>query len=397
MLSNSYDVIVVGAGPAGCVAARFAAEAGASVLLLERKNEIGIPVHCGEGIKGDIDKLGVIQKGPWIANYVKGVKFFSPNNTQVTVANNRNADSFGYIIHRDIFDKELAALAANAGVKILLNAEAIALETTKKELSSVKVRLFNEVMTVKAKVIVGADGIDSRVGKWIGITTTLNPKDILTCAQYTFTNTNCDREYCEVYLGKHLAPGGYVWSFPKQNGTVNVGIGIYGDFHSSNRAKLLLDAFIASHKEYSRCMPVRFLAGAAPASKPVHMVKKNMLLVGDAAHVADPLSGGGILQALHCGKIAGMVIGEAIQRNCIDESFLKTYEKKYRSEFNNYHMRNYILKNFYRKLDDDQIDRLANSLKDYSFLNPSAIELINALIMRNSWVLPKMADIRMFF
>ncbi len=78
---------------------------------------------------------------------------------------------------------------------------------------------------MRAKVTIGADGFESQVGRWAGISTNLALRDMDTCLQYRMTNVDCDVRYCDFYLGK-VAPGGYVWIFPKAEGLANVGIGV---------------------------------------------------------------------------------------------------------------------------------------------------------------------------
>ena len=81
-----YDVVVVGSGPAGSTTARFAAESGAKVLIVERRAEVGVPVLCGEGVSQKIDKWNIIKGKRWIANKVDGARIFSPDKTIVKIS-----------------------------------------------------------------------------------------------------------------------------------------------------------------------------------------------------------------------------------------------------------------------------------------------------------------------
>ena len=115
-----YDAIVVGGGPAGSVTARFAAELGAKVVILERRSEIGIPVLCGEGISQRIDNWGMLEGTRLIASKMDGAKIFSPDGTMVTLSKEMAGNETGYVVYRDIFDQELAHRAAKAGADIIL-------------------------------------------------------------------------------------------------------------------------------------------------------------------------------------------------------------------------------------------------------------------------------------
>jgi digeranylgeranylglycerophospholipid reductase len=93
-----FDVVVVGAGPAGCVTAKYAALSGATVLIVERDEEIGVPVLCGEGISKKVDDLGIIKKGRWVENEVEGARIFSPNGTMVKLSTEIAGNEAGYVI-----------------------------------------------------------------------------------------------------------------------------------------------------------------------------------------------------------------------------------------------------------------------------------------------------------
>ena len=219
-----YDVVVIGSGPAGSTTARFAAETGAKVLIVERRAEVGVPVLCGEGVSQKIDKWNIIEGKRWIANKVDGARIFSPNKTIVKISADMAGNETGYVLYRDIFDQELARSAVKAGAKLMLKTEAIDLLKEKEKIVGVKVKQFDDIFEIKADIVVGADGVESKVGKWAGITTTLKPYDLESCAQYTLTNIDCNNNYCDFYLGNKIAPGGYVWVFPKGKDEANVGI-----------------------------------------------------------------------------------------------------------------------------------------------------------------------------
>lgn len=186
------DVVVVGSGPAGSTTARFAAETGAKVIILERRAEVGVPVLCGEGISQKIDKWNILEGSRWIANKVDGARIFSPDKTMVKIAADMAGNETGYVVYRDIFDQELARSAVKAGAKLMLKTEAKDLIKEKGKITGVKVKQLSDTFEIKADIIVGADGVESKVGKWAGINTTLKPYDIETCAQYTMTNVDCN-------------------------------------------------------------------------------------------------------------------------------------------------------------------------------------------------------------
>jgi digeranylgeranylglycerophospholipid reductase len=383
-----YDVVVVGSGPAGSVTARFAAETGAKVLIVERRQEVGIPVLCGEGISKKVDDFKVLDGRRWIANNMDGARIFSPDGTMVKLAAEMAGVETGYVLYRDIFDKELAKGAVKAGAKLLLNTCAVGLLKNNDKVEGVRVRQFGEEFDIEADVVVGADGVESRVGRWAGMKTTLKPQDLETCAQYTLANVECDEEYCDFYLGKKIAPGGYAWVFPKRNGVANVGIGILGSFSEPGKALKLLNNFIGSHPELKKGEPVRFLAGAVPVSKPIDAVKGNVVLVGDAARQVDPITGGGLMASIEAGKVAGTTIGKAVEEQRYE--LLLEYPRALEGTLYKKLRRNYVVKEILLGFEDKTLNMLADSLKDYRFDEFSTLSIIKALVSKHPSLLIKL-------
>ncbi|MCK5636242.1 MAG: NAD(P)/FAD-dependent oxidoreductase, partial [Thermoplasmatales archaeon] len=171
-----YDCVVIGSGPAGSVTARFAAKTGAKVLIVERRQEVGVPVLCGEGISKKIDEWDMLEGKRWIAGDMDGARIYSPDRTCVTLSAEQAGNETGYVVYRDIFDQELARLAARDGAKIMMNTQATGLLKDRDKIKGVKVKHFDEEFEIEADIVVGADGVESKIGKWAGINTTLKPE-----------------------------------------------------------------------------------------------------------------------------------------------------------------------------------------------------------------------------
>lgn len=384
-----YDIVVIGAGPAGSVTARFAAEKGAEVLVIERRREVGVPVLCGEGISKKIDSWGMLDSRKWIAREMDGARIYSPNRTMVELSADKAGNETGYVIHRDLFDQELARKAMKAGAEYMMNTRAVGLLKENGRIKGVKAFNLNREIKIEADIVVGADGVESKVGKWAGIDTTLKPKDLESCLQYTLANVDCEDPFTDFFLGRKIAPGGYIWVFPKSQDIANVGIGVLGSFSKPGLAKKLLDDFIKSDPRLRKGQPLRVLAGAVPVSLPVKTVRDNLILVGDAARQVDPLTGGGLTHCLEAGRIAGEVIGEAVNEQNFSEDFLMKYEIRWKESIGRKIERNYKVKELLMKLDDKTLDKFAESLKDYKFDEFSTKGLIKALVKKHPTLLAK--------
>jgi len=361
-----YDCVVIGSGPAGSVTARFAAKNGAKVLIVERRQEVGVPVLCGEGISKKIDEWDMLEGKRWIASDMDGARIYSPDRTCVTLSAEQAGNETGYVVYRDIFDQELARLAAREGAEIMMNTQATGLLKDRDKIKGIKVKHFDEEFEIEADIVVGADGVESKIGKWAGINTTLKPEDLETCAQYTLTNIDCKDAYCDFYLGRQIAPGGYVWVF-------------------------LLDNFIANEPRLQKGEPIRFLAGAVPVTNPVETtVQDNLLLVGDAARHVDPITGGGLTHCLEGGKIAGETIGMAVEKQQFDQEILSVYETGWKEAFAKKIKRNYMVKEILLDMDDKTLNMLADSLKDVKFDEISTLGLVKALVLKHPTLLMKL-------
>jgi digeranylgeranylglycerophospholipid reductase len=388
-----YDAVIVGSGPAGSVTARFAAEAGAKVLIVERRAEVGVPVLCGEGISQKIDHFKVLEGKRWIASKMNGAEIFSPNGTKITLSAEYAGNETGYVVYRDIFDQELARGAIQKGAEIMLNTYAIDLLKKDGKIKGIIARHFDETLEIEANIVVGADGVESRVGKWAGIQTTLKPYDLETCVQYTLSNVDWDNPYCDFFLGKHIAPGGYIWVFPKGKDVANVGIGILASLSESGKAVKLLDKFIATRPELKKGEPLRVITGADPVAEPIQSVKENLLLIGDAARQVDPITGGGLTHAIEAGKYAGETIAKAVEKQRFDTQILSEYETRWKNAFGKKLHRNDVVKEIMLDMEDKTLDMLADSLKDYKFEEFSTLSIIKALVTKHPSLLVKLTPL----
>jgi digeranylgeranylglycerophospholipid reductase len=331
MNEESYDVVVVGAGPAGSVTARTAAERGLNVLLIERNQEIGVPVKCAEGVSKDLERFVEIDPR-WICTELKGITTYGPDGTEITLSV-EGSDAAGYVLERRLFDKHLAQQAARAGADVRVKTQAYGLIQEDGYAKGVYVNAGGEDVYIRADVVVGADGVESRVGRWAGIDTRLPLADLGICAQFLMTDIEVKRDYCEIFFGRDIAPGGYLWIFPKGKRTANVGLGISGNVSGTGHyASDYLRRFVSEHFPNGEILAEMY--GAVPLSGPVYeTVANGVVLVGDAARHVQPITGGGIIQALQGGVIAGDVVAKAVKEKNVSKKRLGEYEKRWKREF----------------------------------------------------------------
>jgi digeranylgeranylglycerophospholipid reductase len=358
MLQNKYDVIVVGGGPAGSMAAWEAAKGGVSVCMLEKDRDIGYPVRCGEAAGESGLRQFVEIEDSWIAEKITSVKLVSPNLISVDID---FAAETGYILNRRIFDYDLSRYAANAGAEVYTKAYVKNVLANNGEVNGVVLDYLGEEKQIQAKIVIGADGLTSRVGRWAGLKTLVRMKDMESAVQYSVANVDIEPNKMIMYVGMNHAPGGYIWVFPKGKKFANIGIGISGKYSKHKSAQKYLDEFM--EREYPDAAILTTMCGGVPCAKPMEKpVADGIMLVGDAAHQINPMTGGGIVAGMKGGWIAGQVAAEAIKKNDYSEDSLLEYPKRMRKDFGKNHERFYKIKEVTEKLTNEELDSIAEKV-----------------------------------
>jgi digeranylgeranylglycerophospholipid reductase len=376
------DLVVVGAGPAGSMTAKAAAEAGLKVVMLEKRQEIGDPVRCAEGVsKASLKKL-VNPDPSWISAEVKGARIRAPDGTEIVISEDRAGAEVGYVLERKVFDRALAQKAAEAGAKVMVKTRALGLLWDEGVPAGVTAQFVGERFRIEAPLVIGADGVESKVGRWAGIDTALKPKDIETCAQFLVQDEKIDDDYCEFYLGNDTAPGGYVWSFPKGRGIANVGIGVLGSKSDPGMPMRLLREFMKARFPDGKVLEV--VVGGVPVSGPIERtVADGVILVGDAARQSDPITGGGIINAMDAGVMAGEIAADLVPKGEVDSGSLQVYEKRWRETIGKHISRNFAIKEFFVDLTDDDLNHLVHSLDGIDVAELNLRGLLKVLIRQN--------------
>lgn len=378
-----YDVVVVGAGPAGSMATKTLAEAGLNVVMLEKRQEIGDPIRCAEAVSKSGLKDLVEVDPRWIAADLEGSRVFAPDGISIVLSEEQSGGKAGYVLERKIFDRALAMEAARAGAKVMVKTRAQGLLRSDGKICGVSAIRSGEAFRIEAPLVIGADGVESKVGRWAGIDTTLKPKDISTCAQFLVEDESIDPKYCEFYFGNKVAPGAYAWIFPKGENAANVGLGVLGSRSSGTGEPLrLLQEFMKSHLPRGKVIEMN--AGGVPVAPQLEtMTTDGVMLVGDAAHQSDPLTGGGIISGMTAGVIAGEVAADAISGGDVKRASLKDYEDRWKEPHGNRLQRHYDLKEFFIKLTDEDLNVLFHSLAGEDTVRMDLRDMLKSLLKLN--------------
>lgn len=317
-----YDVIVVGAGPAGATAATVAAQHGAKVLLLEEHTRIGRPIQCTGLLSLQGWRLARVSDSI-IVREITGVRVHSPDGALYELGGDRVR---AYVIDRDRFDQSLVERAAQAEVIIQTGRRAVALGSYKKgERTLVTQTPDGARQSLKASVIIGADGAHSILAQQAGLP---RPKKVLLGLQAVIGTESAPvrSDFVEVFFGRRWAANFFAWSVPAAAGTARVGVAT--DCISEAKA-----CFERLRREYhSSGKILSYQSGMIPIGPAERTVTDGVLIVGDAAGQAKPTSGGGIYTGMLCGRIAGEVAARCALSGRTQARFLTEYARRWHAK-----------------------------------------------------------------
>jgi len=306
------DVLVVGSGPAGSTAARYAARKGAQVTFIERRAQVGVPVRCGEMIPSTEEIGGMFVNAENIEELfdiphnlrlreIQGIRLVNPKGKMV------NLPFTGYTLDRDNLDQHLASEAEKEGASLIRNCQFKSIR------NGIAVTSKGDI---EYKVIIGADGPGSRVSKALHLPKVEHPYPAVTAqAKGDF------EPYVVMYFGG-IAPGAYSWIIPKQ-GQANVGVGFSPKFASGTLSEYFA-SFVKKHDfEIMNKLEGKFVPSEGPIS---NTVNGNGMVVGDAAGHVISVNGGGVPLALIAGRICGTIAGD----NITNGRSLEDYQTEWR-------------------------------------------------------------------
>jgi digeranylgeranylglycerophospholipid reductase len=313
-----YDVVVIGAGPAGTTVARFAAKNGLKVLLVDKKQELGVPIQCSGAVSAHaLEQAGVPPDAEFIQEAIYGFAVYNAIGERKVIdyrqlkpgeyGSGGDKKPLGYVVDRRRFDRYLATQAERAGVDLWLKTAALGYCVLEDGCCEVSLLRFNQPLTVKAKLLVGADGVQSQAGKWAGLKTHIKLSELASCLQFVVDGVETEG-LLEIITGHEWAPGGYAWVFPKGHGYAEIGLGVARTMCVDN-AQEYLDRFIKQSffkERFKNCKILEIQGGGVPLAAPLKIqYADNLVLVGDAARHVNAITGGGIHTALQSGRITG--------------------------------------------------------------------------------------------
>lgn len=331
MKELEFDVLVIGAGPGGSLAAKTAAENGLKVCILEKQRigENGRYKACGGALAWElVEEIDYPEDK--IARIIESLELHHIDGTRYSKKGK------GAVVWRSTFDKYLSDMAKKTGALIRESEPLIGIQKKGK-----KYQVITPTRSYYSKYVIAADGVNSRTLKQLKWPSFKKTDLILTITKEMKTNQSRIKEILgddavHLFFGKSLIPVGYAWLFPKKE-TITVGWGNQINLIRNSREefKAYLNLSIVQKalngSELSIFKPHLIPVGLRPK-----IYKENVFAVGDAGGIVDPISGKGIPYAMMSGKFA-------------IEAILKAERKEKPDKLGSYYHR-FLNKNFMRIL-----------------------------------------------
>ncbi len=350
---ETWDAVVVGAGPAGSTTAGKIAEHGFRTILLEEHKQVGTPLHCSGLVSPRTLDAGNIDRS-LIVNEIKGAIVHTSSGKSLVLGGDKTR---AYVLDRIALDRTLTTRAVSHGAELSLDSRLVDIRRDGDRLHLTTRNHLGEMRTITTSLVIGADGCRSVVANWIGIPTAKS----VACIGATLRLENHPSDMVQVFVGADLAPGWFGWTIPMSGNTVRVGVGTQSDTVKPRHA---LDNLMESFPEiFSGAEIQSFNGGFIPGYADIKPYSNNVLLVGDAARQVKPFSGGGIYLAMVAAGFASDTAVTALNQKAFSEETLSQYAKDCEKEFGHVLKQGEEIKKTYLSLTQRNLDQLLEVLR----------------------------------
>lgn len=356
----TFDVVVVGAGPTGSNAARLLARQGWTVLLVEEHPQVGLPVQCAGLVTPRTFEHTPFPIGDLHQNDLRGGVVVAPDGTAIEFASSQVQ---AQAMDRARFDQRMAAFAVGEGVELR-----VATKATGAVRDPLGVTVHLDRMGIKSQVrcrlLVGADGIRGSVARWFDFP----PVDEIVSA-YEAELAGCHvpagREHMiPMFAGRAQAPGFFSWIIPVGGDRTRTGLAVAPGMNEQS-AKAYYERMFTDPQSapfLAGAKPTYLIIGGIPLGLRRRLVDDRVMLVGDAAGMAKPTSGGGIYMGLVGSEHLAAVAGPGLRTDRLSRGDLLPYERRVRRTIARELRKGTLMRALYKRFGDDDLNELARLL-----------------------------------
>jgi digeranylgeranylglycerophospholipid reductase len=343
---RSFDLVVIGAGPAGGYLAGKVAAAGYEVALVEEHREIGEPIQCGGLVTPRV--FDFVKCKETIIGSVHGAELYSPSGRRLVIDGHQTE---AVVVQRALFDRAIATDAVRKGAHTFLGAQA---QSARRENGGVEVVIDQDgaSKTLTCKILIGCDGVRSNVAKWFNI---LRPKKIIPGFEVEMVGVRGDPGLVTLFIGNEIAPGFFGWIIPSGD-TARVGLCV-----GEGNAYAYLERMLRRPEvqQYTKgAQPILYIAGGIPLGFPKRTYADNVMIVGDAACQAKAVSGGGIFTALTCSNFAAATAIQALEARDYSARVLHRYHRAWTKSIGKELRKDLAIHESFARLTDEQFEEL---------------------------------------
>jgi geranylgeranyl reductase family protein len=332
------DLIVVGGGPVGCAVAAITAKRFPTIVM-EEHGDAGVPVQCAGLVTARvIDMVGAQES---VLNRITGVVMHFPGGMELRLDGN---ETKAVVVDRFKFDQRCKEMAVSAGARYVTGAKFLDYEVTEKGIAL----WLDGHEDVSCKLLVGADGYKSSVSKMAGLPP---PRDLVKGIECDVGHRMAEQSHVHVYLGEKIAPGFFAWKIPCGDFT-RIGLCI-------SEGKGPPSTYLKSLMEKEKLDGAKRLAnysGVIPLGTRGKTYAERLMIAGDAAAMAKPLSGGGLFTGMISAECAATTAMEALEKNDLSEHALSQYQRLWKEKIGKELDRGYRVRKVFVRLSDKKLD-----------------------------------------
>ena len=360
-----HDVIVAGAGPAGLLAAEEVCRRGHDVVVVEEHPVIGVPDHCaGLLSQTGLRRLGLNPPDSVIQNQVMGARIFSPSGHSIYIERGQRE---AVVVDRRRFDQWLADRAIKRGVHILTENKIVSVRREEDDIVAADVKVSGKISHLKGRVLINAEGSRCRISQQLGFPI-VSRRTKLPAYQFEFAGVEMDEDTVEMFYGRKYAPGFFAWMVPLGEGRVRVGLAAHG--HAKPRLQALVKHHHILKERLGKGKIERGVGRIILVGRPISRTyADNIMVVGDAAGIVKPTTGGGVIIGGMTAKIAGSTAASAISQGDYSSRSLSKYESQWKSSLMQEFRMMYLAQRTLSSLTDKGLDKVVKGAEDLGLVH----------------------------